>query len=326
MATDLNEVATFIRVIDAGSMHGAARALGVPRSTVSRRVARLEELLGVRLLERTTRRMSLTEEGQRFYEKVAPALEVIEGASSEARDSGSEPSGTLRITAPIDFGHAVLGDVIARFVRRYPGVHVEVDLSNRLVDLVQEGFDLAVRAGSLADSSLVARRLGAVDVWLFATPGYLEARGAPSSPEDLVAHDCVLFHPQRGGSRWRLTRGDEAINVDVTGPVGSGDFSFVHQVVRAGAGIGPLPAFVPARDVEEGRLMRVLAPWALRGSSIYVVTPSGRHQPAKVKAFRDFLTEAMSPPPWEAVASRDTMPLRAKDTKTPRYQGTKDRS
>lgn len=308
MATDLNEVTTFVRVVETGSMHGAARLLGVPRSTVSRRVARLEEVLGVRLLKRTTRRMSLTEEGQRFYERVAPALEVIEGASSEAKESSGEPTGTLRVTAPVDFGHAVLGELVAAFLRRHPKVSVEVDLSNRYVDLVQEGFDVAVRAGPLQDSSLVARKLATVDLWLFASPAYLDERGAPGSPEDLARHDCVLFRPKRGAERWRLSRGDDEVTVEVTGRVSTGDFAFLRTLVRGGAGVGYLPAFLAARDVDEGTLVRVLPPWTLGGSPVHVVTASGRHLPAKVKAFRDFLVEAMTPPP----APRDLSPRRAR--------------
>ena len=290
----LDEIASFVRVVQAGSFTAAAKQLGVPKSTLSRALRRLEDAASVRLLERSTRSISVTDAGRAFYEQVAPHVAGLHDATAALGDLVSQPQGLLRITAPVDVGESFLGELLVRFAARYPNVRLEVDLSSRVVNLLEEGFDAALRATTrLADAALVARRLVTTEIHLFAAPSYLARRAAPRVPEDLAAHTMVLF---RGGkSKNALTlRGPEGASrtVSVEGRIGGNDFPFVRAALRGGAGIGPLPSFLATADVLAGRLVRVLPAWVQPGGSLYVVYPSAPHVPKKVLAFRDFMVEA----------------------------------
>lgn len=294
---DLNEVATFVRAVEDGSFSEAARELGVPRSTVSRRIARLEEELGVRLFQRTTRRMTLTDEGAAFFERVGPAVAKVEEAANVARDMGGAPRGLLRISAPVDLGHGLLGELTADFVRAHPEIQVEVSLTGRHVDLIHEGFDMALRAGRLADSSLIARKLGSTELCLFASPDYVARRGLPATPDELEGHDAVLFKAFVDAGCWTLTGPDEEeVSVPVTGLVTGDEFAFLRRVTVAGGGICLMPRFLGMRDVEGGKLVRVLEGYRRHGGGLYVVYPSARYLPAKVRLFRDFLVERVGGP------------------------------
>jgi len=289
---DLNHVAVFARVVELESFTGAAKQLGLPKSSVSRTVTRLENELGVRLLQRTTRKLHLTEAGQAYYERARVALTGLEEAASAATNLSAEPRGTVRVTAPADTGIMDLGELVGRFVRKYPLVHVEISLSSRFVDLVAEGFDLALRAGKMADSSLVARKIGNDTLGLFASPAYLRRRGRPKSVPDLANHDCVLFRGTHGKSEWKLTgpRGEE--RVTVRGPLNADEMSFVQQAVSAGVGVALLPMIGVRLAAARGRLplpVRLLPEYSVGGNSLNVVSPSARFQPASVIAFRDFL-------------------------------------
>ena len=289
---DLNHVAVFARVVELESFTGAAKQLGLPKSSVSRTVTRLENELGVRLLQRTTRKLHLTEAGQAYYERARVALTGLEEAASAATNLSAEPRGTVRVTAPADTGIMDLGELVGRFVRKYPLVHVEISLSSRFVDLVAEGFDLALRAGKMADSSLVARKIGNDTLGLFASPAYLRRRGRPKSVPDLANHDCVLFRGTHGKSEWKLTgpRGEE--RVTVRGPLNADEMSFVQQAVSAGVGVALLPMIGVRLAAARGRLplpVRLLPEYSVGGNILNVVSPSARFQPASVIAFRDFL-------------------------------------
>jgi len=205
MATiDLNRVRLFTRVVDAGSFTAAARAAGLPKSSISRAVAALERDLGVRLIQRTTRRVQVTEAGRTYYESVSRALSGIDEATEAVADLTDIPRGTVRLTAPADMGDRLLAPALTRFASRYPEVHLEVSLAQRVVDLVHEGFDLAVRIGKLTDSRLVARPLGPVRAGVFASPRYLKRRGRPRSVAELASHECLLFRSPAGGAVWEL--------------------------------------------------------------------------------------------------------------------------
>lgn len=288
---DLNEISVFARVVEAGSFSEAARQLGLPKSTVSRKVAALEELLGVRLLQRTTRKLNLTDAGAAYYDRVAPALIAVEEANSAVTDMQEAPHGVVRVTAPVDFGTGPFAQMVADFVRNHEGMRVDVVCTNRTVDLVAEGFDLAIRAGTLSDSSLVARKLGSARMTLVASPDYLERRGTPRHPRELEEHDCVPFRPRDGRVTWTLIGPDgQTESVSVGGAVASDDFTFVRAAVRAGAGIGMLPSFQTHGECEQGRLVPVLADWSQRPrGGIYVVYPSTRYLPQRVALLRDFL-------------------------------------
>jgi DNA-binding transcriptional LysR family regulator len=279
----------FVEVVRQGSFTAAAAHLGLPKSTVSRRVARLERELGATLLARTTRQLRLTDAGADLYEEAAPALDRLEAAARALSERQRTPRGPLRVTAPVDLGHDPLGEMVASFVHRHPAVTVEMVLTNRVVDLVREGLDCAIRAGSVTDSSgLIARRLGQSDLGLFASPAYVERRGVPERIEDLARHDCVLFRAQGGRARWSLQGPAGEESVEVSGRASADDFTFVRALVRAGTGI----ALMPLVGEPLGELRRVLPTHAARGGAVYFVYPRSRHVPAKVSAFRDHVVDA----------------------------------
>jgi DNA-binding transcriptional LysR family regulator len=286
---DLNRVAAFVRVVETGSFTAAAAALGVRKSSVSRSVAALERDLGIRLLQRTTRRLSLTDAGRAYHDRARDALLGLEEAQQAVSSLGAEPRGVVRVTAPVDLARD-LAAVTAAFLRAHAGVRVEAVLTARYVDLVKEGFDLAVRAGPLTDSSLLARKLGESEMGLFASPAHLDAAGRPRRVADLARRECILY---RGGARWRLAgpRGEE--EVSVRGRVDTDELAFVRGMALAGHGIALLPAAYAASAVEAGGLERVLPRHAQRSSPVHVVWPSRRFEPAAVRLFREMLAEAL---------------------------------
>jgi len=289
---DLNHVAVFARVVELESFTAAAKHLGLPKSSVSRTVTRLEDELGVRLLQRTTRKLRLTEAGQAYYERARVALAGLEEAASAATNLSAEPRGTVRMSAPSDMGSLHFGDMVARFVRKYPLVHVEISLTSRYVDLVAEGFDLALRAGKLADSSLVVRKIGTDSLGLFASASYLRRRGRPKTVAELANHDCVLFHGQNGKCEWHLTGPRGVERVTVRGPLNADEMGFVQQAVAAGVGIALLPTFAVRLAAARGTTpmpVRLLPEYSISGNGLQVVSPSTRFPSASVTAFRDFL-------------------------------------
>jgi DNA-binding transcriptional LysR family regulator len=291
---DLNDIALFVKVIDKGGFAKAAREARLPTSTVSRAVARLEEAVGARLLHRTTRNVTPTEEGKTLYERSATAIATLEGAARGGELGRGQPKGTLRITAPTDLANTVLSELVVEFTQRYPSVSVELIISNRQLNLVEEGIDLAVRAGTLSSSSLVARKVATLEAQLFASPGYLERQGTPSTLDDLKQHSLVLFRAREGRDTWKLTgkSGEESVNVE--GRISGDDFNFVRTCLLAGAGIGMIPRITATHDLSTGRLVRVLPPYEMLGAAMYVVYPSARQVPARVAAFRDLLATSCS--------------------------------
>jgi DNA-binding transcriptional LysR family regulator len=286
------KVAAFVRVVEAESFTAAAQLLGLPKSSVSRSVSRLEEDLGVRLLQRTTRRLHLTDAGSAFYQKARGALSALEEAALTAADLGHEPRGTVRITAPVDLGE-FLADPLTRFVREHPQIQVDLVLTARIVDMIREGFDLALRASRLKDSSLIARKLGSFADGLYAAPAYLKRRGTPASLAELANHDCILFRARAGRSTWTLRgpRGEE--HVEVGGSINADDMSFIVHAAEAGAGIAYLPHVLAARSVAAKRLVRVLPDHCWTHADLSLVLPSGRHIPTRVALLRDFLAESL---------------------------------
>ena len=294
---DLNHVAVFVRVVELSSFTAAATQLGLPKSSVSRTVTRLEEQLGVRLLQRTTRTLHLTEAGQAYYERARLALTNLAEAASAASDMSGVPRGVVRVTAPVDLGMLNLANIVARFVLAYPGVHVDIAFTSRRVDLVAEGFDLAIRAGKLTDSTLVARKVGSSTLGLFASASYLERRGEPKTLAEHALHDCVLMHAKNGQADWRLSglHGEESVTV--RGPLNVDDLLFVQQGIDEGVGIGMLPVWKPKRCPERRRNpepIRILPDYAQLGAGLYVVSPPTRYQPASVAVFREFLITELS--------------------------------
>jgi len=288
---DLNDVAAFVRVVENSGFAKAARELGVPTSTISRAVARLEEAIGVRLLHRTTRNLSVTSEGHAFHQRVAPLVASLRDATRTVHSHNKEPEGLLRVTAPNDIGSAFLSDEVVRFADRYPLLSVELTLTNRKVNLVSEGLDVAVRAGKLESSSLVARKIGSLEIDLYASPGYAERARLPETLGDLSRHKIVAFGARDGKIRWQLSgaRGQETI--DLPCRIAGDDFGFVRASLVAGGGIGLIPRMIAATDVATGRLVRVLPDYSMNAGVLHVLYPSARQVPAKVSAFRDFLAK-----------------------------------
>lgn len=289
---DLNRIAVLARVVEAGSFTAAAAALGLRKSSVSRSVAALEADLGIRLLQRTTRKLSLTDAGRAYYERARDALAGLEEARQAVSTLGAEPRGLVRVTAPIELA-GDLAAVTTAYLRAHPGVRVETVLTARYVDLVKEGFDLAVRAGPLTDSSLVARKLGEGELGLFASRAYLDAAGRPRRLADLARHECVLYRAGSAAARWRLSgpRGEEEVSVQ--GRVDTDELSFVRAVLLAGFGIGFVPVTLLGPLVETGEIERVLPRYARRSAPLHIVWPSRRFEPAAVTLFREALAEAL---------------------------------
>lgn len=282
-------VPAFVEVVRQGSFTAAAEVLGLPKSTVSRRVSRLEEQLGAELLIRTTRKLRLTEAGEAFHARVAPAVERVEEAARLVAERQEEPRGLLRVTVPVDIEW--LPGLFVRFCERYPDVEVEVSVTGRTVDLVGEGFDAAIRAGRLEDSSLIARRLVKVSFHFFASCEYLEREGEPEALEDLADHRCVVFRPHQGVGRAVVITPDGRRTVELAGQLMTDDILFARAAVIAGAGIGLLPEGILGDRRE--RVRRVLPDVHTPGGDVHLVYPSTAHLPAKVRAFRDFLLEAV---------------------------------
>lgn len=286
---DYNKVAHFVRVVELGGFTAAARAAGLPKSSVSRAVALLEQELGVRLLNRTTRQVALTEAGQSYYDAVSGSVASIDEAGALAREHGAAPRGSVRLTAPPDV--AALPEVITALHRAYPGVRVELSLTSRYVDLVAEGYDLALRAGTLESSSLIARRIGAAELKLMASPDYLQRRGRPTSLEELPSHDWVLFRAANGRATLALRGPDGKREVTVTGRLIADDMSFCRRAAEAGAGIALLPIHALNGRAASPLLEQVLPGWTGGDGAISVVLPSARYVPARVALVRDYLVE-----------------------------------
>lgn len=291
---DLNLLAVFEAVARTSSFSAAAKELRLPKSSVSRGVARLEAELGVQLLIRTTRQVSITAAGTALYDRMAPLLRSMNAALGELPEREEEPSGTLRVTAPVDLGVTLLAEVVSRYTARYPAVSVDLHLTGRVVDLVAERFDVALRVGmKLEDSSLVVRRVTPIVLRVFASPLYLARRGTPRSEPDLAGHEWVVF--RSGPQKLRLTGGREAA-AGTHGRIECDDLLFVRDAVRAGAGLGLLPEFLADPEVVAGTLVRVLPRFERQAGQLHVVTPAAKHVPRKVTAFRDLVVELLGAP------------------------------
>ncbi|APR76818.1 Transcriptional regulator, LysR family protein [Minicystis rosea] len=299
---NLDDLAVFVRVVEHGGFAGAARALGVPTSTVSRAIERLEARAGVRLLHRTTRNVRPTSEGRDLHASVAPAVSTLRAAAQALEPATRQPRGRLRVTAAGDLCANFLADAVVAFAERHPLVQLDFAVSSKHENLVEGGFDVAVRATiDLADSSLVACKLGTLEHRLYASPRYLQRHGAPASFRDLEAHHLVVFRAKDLARTWTFRNAAGDASVPVRGRIGGDDFTFVRAMVVAGGGIGLLPHVNCAADEASGRLVRVLPDCHARGATLYVVYPSAKNVPARVTAFRDFVVTAFAS--W--AASRD---------------------
>lgn len=292
---DLNRVASFVQVAEAGSFSAAARLLGQPKSSLSRAVSKLERELGVVLLQRTTRKLAITEAGQRYLERARNALGMLADARAQLIDSESEPRGVVRFTAPPDDSANMLAGALASFTKAHPGIHIDCLFTQRRVDMVAEGVDLAMRAGVMDDASLAGKKLGDTPMALYASPDYVAARGTPRRLAQLVEHDCVLFRGARGKARWTLHGKRGRDTVEVTGPVASDHLGAICQLVSFGAGIGLIPRMVGDRGVAEGKLVRLLPALQAEGSAVFLVHALTPYLPRRVALLRDHLYASLRP-------------------------------
>jgi DNA-binding transcriptional LysR family regulator len=298
---DLNDIVVFTKVVETKSFTGAAEQLGLPKSTVSRKLAQLEERLGVRLVQRTTRKLALTDIGQAYYERCSRIVSDVAAAEQLVTDMQSTPRGRLRITAPVDLSMRYLGSIIAEFLGLHSDINIELDTTDRIVDLIEEGFDLAVRFGTLPESTLIARRLCSFSTVMCASPAYLARRGTPTTIEELDDHDRVLFTPSPRTQSWTLSHGDQVYEFGRPARFASNNVGAVHEAVAAGAGIALLTDFIVASDCERGVLEYVLPEWTGRAIDVNAVYPARQNLPPRLSLFLDHLAKALSPPPWAQV-------------------------
>ncbi|MEE4110268.1 MAG: LysR substrate-binding domain-containing protein [Halieaceae bacterium] len=296
---DLNDVAVFVAVVDAGSFTRAAERLKVSRPAVSKQVSRLEESLGVRLLQRTTRRLSLTEAGRIFHAGASRGLEDLAEARAEVSRLQEQPRGVLRINVPMSFGILHIAPLLPEFMREYPELSVEMDLNDRKLDVIEEGFDASVRISDLPDSTLVARRLAPCRHAIVAAPAYLERRGVPEKPMDLQGHEVLSYSLQQSARQWHFLDPDgQPEQVTVSGRLQVNNSLALREALLAGVGLARTPTFLVGEDLREGRLIAVLRDYRSLEVSIYLVYPQRRHLSPKVRAFADFLVSKIKDPPY----------------------------
>ena len=289
----------FVRVAECGSFSKAADRLHSSKSVVSRQVSALETELGARLLHRTTRALTLTEAGRSYFERAARILADLAEASASVGQLQAAPRGRLRVSAPMSFGYLHLAPALPDFLDRYPDVELELVMNDRSVDLVDEGFDMAVRIGTLEDSSLVARKLAPMRRTVFASPAYLQARGTPASPDDLKAHECLCYSNLGPSQEWRFVRPDgRPWPVEVHGRLHANNGDALRAAALRGFGLAVLPSFFVGRDLQSGALVSVLEEFMPQDSALYAVYPHARHLSPKVRAFVDFLAERFGPFPY----------------------------
>lgn len=293
------EMASFVAVVEAGSFVGAAEAIGLSKAAVSRHVAELEQRLGARLLHRTTRRLSLTDDGQLFFARAKEMLAAVDETESEISSRSGEPGGMLRINAPLSFGIMHLAPLWGRFAQLYPKVSLDIELSDRVVDLVEEGYDLAVRITNLANSQLVSRQLAMTRMVACASPEYLAQHGTPAHPSDLARHEVISYSYFAARNEWTFTAADGgqvAVRTHARIHANNGDtcraLALEHQ------GVILQPDFIVADDLRRGALVELLPAWRTLTLGIHAVYPSRKHLPIKTRRLVDFLVEAFAAPGW----------------------------
>ncbi|WP_394831210.1 LysR family transcriptional regulator [Pendulispora rubella] len=285
---DLNRVAIFVRIVEAGGVTAAAAKLKLPKSSVSRSLTQLEQELGMALLVRGHRQLNLSDAGRSFFEAASKGLAAVEEAKDGILDQHRTPSGVVRLALP-NFGTHHFGAMIARFVRKYPAVEIEVTTTTHQADPIRDGFDLALTMGKLADSSLIVRPLGRGDSGIFASAGYLKKRGMPHSPADLAKHDCVLYRTTARKGKWALSRGKEAQSVTVSGPLRVDSLALLLATMLDDAGLGLLPVHLAGTDPSMQNLTRVLPDYVVAGEALQLVYPASRHTPQRVRLLCEHL-------------------------------------
>ncbi|WP_108228840.1 LysR family transcriptional regulator [Pseudomonas synxantha] len=285
----LNDMALFVEVVKAHSFRKAAEAMAMPNSTLSRRISGLEKAIGLRLLNRTTRKIELTEAGQLYFDRCKRIVDEARLAHEQLGEMLAHPSGLLRASLPVDFANIYLAPLIAEFARRYPGISFEFDLTPRQVDLVSEPVDVVIRMGEPADSNLIARKLASLSRRLYASPRYLELNGEPSDPSELVNHECLRL---RKAGKWQLSHSGEVVEIEVGGRFQLNSVGMLRRLATLDLGIALLPEGIAADDLRTGLLQPVLPQWHANPIPVYALTET-RLLPAKTQRFIEFLREQL---------------------------------
>jgi len=292
MEIDLNEVFVFIKVVQEGSFSQAAKKLGMPNSTVSAKVSSLEKRLGVTLIQRTTRKLSITEPGKAYFKRCIQGIEEIESAESELANVQGEPQGLLRITTPVELGSSILPEILAEFSNKFPKVRTEAILTDRHVDLLSESVDLAIRAGELKDSTLIAKRLGSSYFVPVASPKYLKTKGTPVHPRDLKNHQCLVYTPL-GVDDWKLVSSKGGFNVPLPGRIIANDLKLLRILAVKGEGIALMPTHAVYADCQSGKLVRILPEWQTATAPVHFVYPAQKYVTPKLSAFMNLATASL---------------------------------
>ena len=306
---NLNDMATFASVVSEGSFSRAAQSLGLSKATISKRISRLEDRLGARLLNRTTRRLSLTEIGSAFNEHCSRLVAEAEEAEQTVTALTANPRGTLRVNVPMSFGRLHIARAIPQFLAQYPDLKVDITLDDAFVDLVHGGYDLAIRIADLPDSSLVARRLAPSRRVVCGSPGYFRRRGVPETPDDLKNHECLSYRYLATTGSWPFRKGQRTWSIPVSGSLSANNGDVLLAAAVAGTGLVLVPTFMVEQQLRSGALRPVLASYAESDFGIYAVYPHRRHVSAKVRAFVDYFVERFGPAPyWDEALSDARLP------------------
>lgn len=295
---DLQQLSSFLAVVRAGSFVGAADATGLSKAAVSRHVAELEAHLGVRLLHRTTRRLSLSEDGQRFHERAVELVAQLQELEAETASTGGEASGLLRINAPLSFGNLHLAPLWPAFLEANPRLAIDVTLNDRVVDLVEEGYDAAVRITNRLDPSLVSRRLATTRVVLCASPAYLAAHGTPAHPRELAAHQVFAYSYAAGGDDWTFRGPDGDVTVRVAPRIRTNSGDTCRTVALQHQGVVLQPDFIVGADLASGTLVELMPEYRSNELGVHVVYATRKHLPMKTRRLIDHLVEAFASPRW----------------------------
>lgn len=285
---DLNSLPIFLALVEAGSFTAAAERLGSTKTRVSLKIRQLEERLGVALFHRTTRRVQLTQAGEVFYRECGPLMESMRNALTAVEGDHHTLYGELRITAPEDYASQVLGAAVTAFGQRHPTLHIELRSGDQISDMLKEGIDIAFRLGWLKDSSLRARRLGAFQQYLLASPDYLARHGTPNHPEQLPEHAWIAFTPLSSPLTWEFGEGKQRYQVQMRAQLAVNSTAGLSAMLEAGAGMSVLPDFTAETAIQSGRLVRLLPEWSLPVGHVHAVYPPGRYTPPRVRSFMEF--------------------------------------
>jgi len=286
----LTSMELFVKAVETGSFSATARSMNLTPSAVSKQISRLEDRLGARLFNRTTRQLAATGEGRAYYERCQQILADIQEAEAAVAELNTEPRGALRVNMPVVFGRRHIVPILGEFLERYPYVSMELSMSDQFVDPIAEGADMLIRVGELKDSSLIARKLAEARRVVAAAPAYWKKNGTPQKPEELRAHNCLTYSYLSSGNTWRMTdlKGKEHV-IQAKGNLASNNGEALLEAAAGGLGVVNLPTWMVGPDLESGRLTEVLADYAQPEPSVHVIYPPGRHLSAKVRAFVDFL-------------------------------------